>query len=81
MYYKLFIDLVKQLLTQCSKFGISCQFNQSSSFNRGRYLINVAAINSLGKKSSYSTAGAHLWVSGTGGEFGYTGDMILPLQS
>ncbi len=59
--------------TQCSKLGISCQFNQSSSFNRGRYLINVAAINSLGKKSSYSTAGAHLWVSGTGGEFGYTG--------
>ena len=66
---------------QCSTLGISCQFNQSSSFNRGRYLINVAAINSLGKKSSYSTAGAHLWVSGTGGEFGYTGDMILPLQS
>lgn len=59
--------------TQCSKLGISCQFNQSSSFNRGRYLINVAAINSLGKKSSYSTSGAHLWVSGTGGEFGYTG--------
>ena len=59
--------------TQCSKLGISCQFNQSSSFNRGRYLINVAAINSLGKKSSYSTVGAHLWVSGTGGEFGYTG--------
>ena len=58
---------------QCSTLGISCQFNQSSSFNRGRYLINVAAINSLGKKSSYSTAGAHLWVSGTGGEFGYTG--------
>ena len=53
--------------------GISCQLNQTSSFNRGRYLINVGAINSLGKKSSYSTIGAHLWVSGTGGEFGYTG--------
>lgn len=58
---------------KCVNLGISCQLNQTSSFNRGRYLINVGAINSLGKKSSYSTIGAHLWVSGTGGEFGYTG--------
>ena len=58
---------------KCVNLGISCQFNQTSSFNRGRYLINVGAINSLGRKASYSTVGSHLWVSGTGGEFGYTG--------
>lgn len=58
--------------TYCMTYGVNCQFNQTSSWNRGRYFINVGALNSLGVKSSYSSTGSHIWVSGTGGEFGYS---------
>lgn len=58
--------------TYCRTSGVNCQFNQTSSWNRGRYFINVGALNSLGVKSSYSSTGSHIWVSGTGGEFGYS---------
>ena len=34
-------------------------------------LIVVAAVNAKGVKSSYSTAGATVWVSGIGGEYGW----------
>ncbi|WP_405350198.1 S8 family serine peptidase [Ruminobacter amylophilus] len=57
----------------CLRYKVSCQYEQSSSLERGRYQINVAALNSLGEHSSYSSAGSHIWVSGTGGEFGYRG--------
>lgn len=34
------------------------------------YLILVGAVNAAGKVSSYSTPGANLWISATGGEYG-----------
>lgn len=55
----------------CQDLNVNCQFNQTSSLNRGRYFINVSAINSLGVKSSYSSVGSHVWVAGFAGEFGY----------
>ena len=36
------------------------------------YVINVAAVNASGKSSSYSSPGSALWVSSTGGEYGYS---------
>lgn len=65
-------DDSRQYPKYCLNYGVTCQFNQTSSINRGRYFINVGALNSLGVKSSYSSTGSHIWVSGTGGEFGYS---------
>ncbi len=56
---------------ECVKYKIECQYNQTSSFNRGRYVIHTGALNSLGIKSSYSSTGSFIWISGMGGEFGY----------
>ncbi len=58
----------------CKDLNVNCQFNQTSSLNRGRYFINVSALNSLGVKSSYSSVGSHVWVAGFSGEFGYRKD-------
>ncbi|MEH6417195.1 S8 family serine peptidase [Pseudomonas sp. CGJS7] len=40
---------------------------ESNYFN----VITVAAVNAAGKRSSYSTPGASMWVSGLGGEYGW----------
>ncbi|MGH8082499.1 MAG: S8 family serine peptidase [Lysobacter sp.] len=40
---------------------------ESNYFN----VITVAAVNAAGKRSSYSTPGASLWISGLGGEYGW----------
>ncbi|SDX73591.1 S8 family serine peptidase [Lysobacter enzymogenes] len=40
---------------------------ESNFFN----IVTVAAVNAAGKRSSYSTPGASLWVSGLGGEYGW----------
>ncbi len=39
-------------------------------------LIVVAAVNANGKKSSYSTTGANIWVSGIGGEYGFNASTL-----
>jgi len=41
------------------------------------YIINVAALDANGIKTSYSTPGASVWVSGFGGEFGRTSPAIM----
>jgi len=38
---------------------------------RNPYKIVVGALNAEGKRASYSSAGANLWISGLGGEFGF----------
>ncbi|MEH6417161.1 S8 family serine peptidase [Pseudomonas sp. CGJS7] len=40
---------------------------ESNFFN----VITVAAVNAAGRRSSYSTPGASMWVSGLGGEYGH----------
>ena len=40
---------------------------ESNYFN----IITVAAVNAAGRRSSYSTPGASVWVSGLGGEYGW----------
>lgn len=39
--------------------------------NNADNLIVVAAVNAKGVKSSYSTTGANIWISGFGGEYGW----------
>lgn len=55
----------------CVEYNVNCMFKQNSSLERSMYTIRAGAINSLGKKSSYSSTGSNIWVSATGGEFGY----------
>lgn len=50
--------------------GISCQNANFDPSNTLPYNIVVAALNAKGKKSSYSSAGAAIWASTPGGEFG-----------
>ena len=49
------------------------EFKMTSSVERHPYTINVGAVNAQGIKSSYSSSSADLWVSGLGGEMGYSG--------
>jgi subtilisin family serine protease len=47
--------------------------NGNAAFDQANTVDNVivvAAVNANGKKSSYSTTGANIWVSGIGGEYG-----------
>ena len=50
--------------------GVGCDqtiWDESSNFFN---VMTIAAVNAAGKRSSYSTPGASLWVSGLGGEYG-----------
>ena len=57
--------------TLCREVGISCQNINQDRENTVYNTIVVAALGADGSKSSYSTAGSALWVSGFGGEHGY----------
>jgi subtilisin family serine protease len=55
----------------CLALGISCQNANQDRENTVYNTIVVAALGADGSKSSYSTTGSALWVSGFGGEHGY----------
>ena len=57
--------------TLCREVGISCQNINQDRENTVYNTIVVAALGADGSKSSYSTAGSALWVSGFGGEYGW----------
>jgi subtilisin family serine protease len=60
--------------TACStanKYGVSCGNPATDARKTGSISIIVGALNSDGKKSSYSTAGSAIWVVAPGGEYGY----------
>ncbi len=48
----------------------NCQFTQTTDSERNQSVIGVGALNSLGKKASYSGTGSNLWITGLGGELG-----------
>jgi subtilisin family serine protease len=65
-----FSDLDGGEIEFCKAVGISCQ-NLNSDITSTIYTaINVASLGADGSKSSYSTTGSALWVSGFGGEYG-----------
>lgn len=56
--------------------GIS---NDNAAFDGANAVDNVivvASVNASGKKSSYSTTGANIWISGIGGEYGYNSSTL-----
>lgn len=50
--------------------GLSCQNANMEGENALPYLVVVGALNAAGKRSTYSTAGASIWVTAPGGEYG-----------
>jgi subtilisin family serine protease len=54
----------------CNEVGISCQNVNSDSSSTVYTAIVIASLGADGSKSSYSTTGSALWVSGFGGEYG-----------
>lgn len=58
-------------ITYCNASGVSCQ-NANQDINNTIYnAVVVAALGADGSKSSYSTTGSAIWISGFGGEYGY----------
>ena len=55
-----------------SSTGVTCQNANMDPENTVPYNIVVGALNAAGVKSSYSTAGASIWVAAPGGEYGST---------
>ena len=50
---------------------LSCTETSIDNKNQSPYIIVVGALGADGEKTSYSTPGSSIWVSGFGGEFGY----------
>ena len=55
-------------------FGCSIRFHDL--VHTTPYLIGVASLKATGVKSSYSTTDPSIWISGFGGEFGYSEDYL-----
>lgn len=56
--------------SRCFVIDANCEFTQTNNLARYPFNINVGALNSLGVKASYSSAGSNIWVTGFGGEYG-----------
>ncbi len=56
--------------------GLSCQNTNMDPQNAEPYNITVAALDAGGVKSSYSTAGAGVWISAPGGEYGCNSNYV-----
>jgi subtilisin family serine protease len=65
-----FEDHFKLACAEANGIGVTCQNASYDSRNVLPYNIVVGALNALGIRSSYSTAGSALWVSAPGGEYG-----------
>ncbi len=55
--------------TRAIAIGSSCEYSGEDDSNSQLILV-VAAVNTKNIRSSYSTAGSNIWISGYGGEFG-----------
>ncbi|MEY4265789.1 MAG: hypothetical protein RIS90_324 [Pseudomonadota bacterium] len=58
-------------LADCQSLGVTCQSANQDNENKHYNAIVVASLNPDGSKSSYSTTGSAIWVTGFGGEYGY----------
>ena len=56
--------------------ALGCSIRFHDSIHNTPYIIGVASLKATGIKSSYSTTDPSVWVSGFGGEFGYSEDYI-----
>lgn len=67
----------------CTIAGVTCQNVNQDTGNTAYNTMVVAAVGADGKKSSYSSTGSAIWVSGFGGEYGgdVTQDPSYPSDS
>ncbi|MEY4507347.1 MAG: hypothetical protein RL297_1925 [Pseudomonadota bacterium] len=63
--------------TYCNASKVSCQSANQDNNNKQQNTIVVASLNANGTKSSYSTTGSSIWVSGFGGEYGYDSGYVV----
>ncbi|WP_323123615.1 S8 family peptidase, partial [Burkholderia alba] len=68
--HQVFFGLIELCTDQAKSLKVSCVSSSTDPFNNFIGTITVAAVNAKGVRSSYSSAGASIWVSGIGGEFG-----------
>jgi subtilisin family serine protease len=55
--------------------SFTCTETSIDNFNAMPYIVTVGALDANGLKTTYSTPGAGMWVSGFGGEYGYNSDI------
>ena len=60
---------------------IGCLSSVADTFHSLPYVLVVGAYNADGKKSSYSNAGADLWISAPGGEYGADKPALISVDS
>ncbi|MBM4231122.1 MAG: choice-of-anchor D domain-containing protein [Gammaproteobacteria bacterium] len=59
-----------------NQFGISCGHVATDTRRASTYPIIVGAMAADGKKSSYSTTGASIWIAAPGGEYGWSASYV-----
>ena len=64
-------DDYEEKLDLCDIYSTDCFFMLTDTMSRHPYVINTAAMTASGKKSTYSSTSAGVWISGFGGEYGY----------
>lgn len=52
----------------CYEYKVNCQFSQTDMLARFPFNIHVGALDSFGKKTSYSSIGSNNWIMGFGGD-------------
>lgn len=63
--------------TSANNAGVSCQNVSMDPTGATPWILNIAAIDATGVRSSYSTAGSAIWISAPGGEYGYD-ETVIP---
>ena len=57
--------------SKCLTSGVTCGNTNQVNYTKLIPAIVIAAVNADGTKSSYSSTGSSIWISGLGGEYGY----------
>ena len=60
----------QELSEEQPNYLVSCYDGNQDPNNASFFTVSVAAVNSDGRHTSYSTAGSNIWVAGPAGEFG-----------
>ena len=64
-------DAPASLCVNANKNSVTCVNANNDPWNGMPQVVTVAAVNAMGKRSSYSSASSNILVSGLGGEYGY----------
>ncbi len=63
-----------KLKDDCFNNNTDCQGTITDDLSRSRFVIQVGSINGQGLKSTYSSSRPNMWISGLGGEKGFTAE-------